>query len=139
MGFRDDELRVRVNKLELLGKLEENRTRHAEIAQKANVGFREQAILGFERMLADAKAGKRIRLSLAISPPEDYTKDYDRAIGMLRMSTDETVELTSRQYDQFVRDDWEWKSSFETTNASYLPAVTGEGNITLPPVVSKVE
>ena len=47
-------------------------------------------------------------------------KDYDRAIGMLEMSIDNEVEITSLEFQHYIQDDWGWKNSFLLSNTKYL-------------------
>lgn len=65
---------------------------------------------------------------LNILAPEDHTDEYDKAIGMLEMSVDDTVLITHDEYRQYVLDEWFWKdrnlralASSRTAKASYTP------------------
>lgn len=49
----------------------------------------------------------------------DQTKDYDMAIGMLRMSVDEYITLEEEDYKCYVLDQWRWKQQFSTSNRGY--------------------
>jgi hypothetical protein len=111
---------VTVRKDELLEVLRKNRAAHREAFLKAQAGYRARAIAELDRSLADARAGRDIRLIVSLPVPEDHTEDYDREIRMLEMHTGNTVELESRLFDQVVMDRWRWSSAFETTNSAYL-------------------
>lgn len=54
-----------------------------------------------------------------LTTPEDHTKDYDRAIQMVEWSIEDTIELDTRQFQQLVMDEWEWKERFDTQIAAY--------------------
>lgn len=111
--------KITVNKAELMEKLKKNREEHREIFLEALDGFRKKAIQMLEERLTLAKAGKYFDLYLHIVQPVDQTKDYDRAIKMLEMSIDASVELSERDFQQYVLDDWSWKDQFLTSNSLY--------------------
>lgn len=111
---------VKLNRLELLEKVEKNRSAHRDLFLKAQEGYREDVIAELDRMLHDAREGKGIRRSISLPEPMDHTKEYDRVIAMLKMSVDDTVVLESREFDQYVLDNWEWKNLATSTNRRYI-------------------
>ena len=117
--------KVTVKRDELLEKLKENKVKHRQIFEKALEGYRLTAIELLDKALEDAKAGRTITTSVYLEEPVDQTKDYDRAIGMLEMSVDDEVTITSQEYAQYVMDDWSWKRQFLTTNMGYAARAEG--------------
>lgn len=111
---------VEVKKSELLMKIKANRAEHRSLFERAQVGFRKRAIEHLDKMLADAKAGREIALYVGLQAPIDKTSDYDRVIGMLEMSVEETIDLDEKSYAQYVLDDWSWKQNVAHLNSSYL-------------------
>jgi hypothetical protein len=111
---------IRVNKAELLGKIKANRATHTDIFERALVKYRELVIVELDKMLAEAKAGRRILRAVNLVEPVNHTRDYDRAIAMLEMSVDKEVKLTASEYAQYVDDDWGWKGQFRTSNSRYV-------------------
>ena len=89
---------VKVDKGELLGILRENRTSHKATVRDAFINYRKLAIEELDKMIAEAKAGKKIRRALELIEPMDMTDAYDTAILMLEMSVDVTVELDSHEF-----------------------------------------
>ena len=114
---------VKVKKVELLKKLQENRKAHKETFDKACEGYRQEVIEKLDLALADAKKGKKINSYLRFEEPVNQTKDYDRAIMMVTMSVDDVLELTEHEFKQYVMDDWSWKDQFMTTDSVYLNKV----------------
>lgn len=57
--------------------------------------------------------------------PENHLDDYDRVIGMLEFSVADKVELTSSDFNAYVRNRWEWHRSFVGSNTAYVQATTG--------------
>lgn len=110
---------VRVERLVLLEKLEENRDAHRDLFLEAQKGYRKAVIKELDQMLQEARDGRPIRRYLELPEPQDHTNDYDNVIAMLEMSVDETIELTSTDFSQYVRDDWSWKALAQLVNTSY--------------------
>jgi len=111
---------VKVKKSELLAKLEENRAAHRAVFEEALEGYREAVIKELEVMLTDARKGKLIRRTVNLVEPMDQTKDYDRAIAMLKMSQDEIISINESDFACYVLDNWRWRDQFIASNSSYL-------------------
>lgn len=119
MGHDNENSGVTVSKAKLLEVLRKNREEHRGAFLAAQKGYREDVIKELDRMLADAREGRNIRVAVGLDAPQDHTKDYDRAIRMLEMCIPEEVFVTEREFDQYVQDEWGWKAQFVGTNAKY--------------------
>lgn len=108
-----------VNKAKLIEIMEKNREAHHQIVVEAQEGFRERVIERLDEMLKMAADGKRIDINVGLQMPQDYTKEYDRVIGMLKLDINETVELDQGQYANWVQDEWNWSRGFTTANSFY--------------------
>jgi hypothetical protein len=96
-----------------------NRDNHRTIYEESFQKYRDMAIAELEQMLAEAKAGKKVRRSIQLTPPMNQTKDYDRVLKMLDMTTDEIVVLSEDDFAQYVMDEWRWKEQFSQINSTY--------------------
>ncbi len=112
-------LTTNTNVENLLAILKKNRGGHRKLYEEAFTEYRRQVVKAMEYNLERAREGGDIRLSLSLRTPEDHTEEYDAVIGLLELSTDDTVELTAHDYERFVLDRWEWQRSFETNTMSY--------------------
>lgn len=111
---------VKVKVDELLVKVKANRKAHRDVFLRASEGYRAAAVAELDKMLEDAKSGKRVRRYLELVEPMDQTKEYDSVISMLELTCDEVVELTSQEFSQYVLDDWSWKDQFTISNSQYI-------------------
>ena len=118
---------IKVDKLELIRKLTENREKHRAIFLEASEGYRTAAIAELDSMLADAKAGKTIRRSVTLVQPMDQTKDYDRALQMLAMSVEDAIVLEESDFRCYVLDEWNWKAGFSASNIRYSKILQDAG------------
>jgi hypothetical protein len=122
MAMIDDfnESFVTVSKTELLEILRKNRDAHRDIFLKAQIGYRKLAIEELDKMLADAREGKRIIRQITLVEPQDHTRDYTRVIQMLEMSQADSIKVTESQFRCYVQDEWNWKDQFIGSTAGYM-------------------
>jgi hypothetical protein len=111
--------KVTVKKAELLAAIRKNRDGHRATFEVAQKGYRAAVIEELDRMLTDAREGRRIRRSIELVEPQDHTKDYDRVIRMLEMSTADEISVTEMQFNQFVLDEWGWTRTFVDSTSRY--------------------
>lgn len=110
---------VKVKKAELLSELRKNKKNHRNIFLEAQKRYAERYIQEIEKRLSDAREGKRFDQYIGLPVPEDHTADYQRAIKMMVMSVEETIELTESEFATYVMDDWAWKRAWAANTASY--------------------
>lgn len=112
---------VRVNRDELLKVLIENREMHVVEYQTSKAERRQK--IAFELGQIHGKMHKDPEWEpediYHWPSPENHQDDYDRAIDMLKMSVSETIELSAQEFDQLVRDNWQWKQEFLRTANTY--------------------
>lgn len=110
---------IQVRKSELLDALARNRETHRAIFLEAVDGYRAEAVKQLEAHIAAIKNGKMPVVYVHLAAPSDHTKDYDRVIGLVEMGVTDTIGLTTQEYANYVKDDWEWKRQFLHSNSTY--------------------
>lgn len=110
---------MKFKKTYLLGEITKNRKQHREIFEEAIEGYRKKAVEELNAHIERIKRGEVIAVRVYYPQPEDHTKDYDRLLEMIKMTTEDEINLTETQFAQYVQDDWSWKHQFLTTNSSY--------------------
>ncbi len=110
---------VKVNRNELLSALKINKEEHRKTFLDAQEGYREDVIDELDRMLKDAREGKKIKRALVLPEPKDHTSSYETAIRMLEMCVDDIIEITDHEFQQLVMDNWNWKADFVGTASNY--------------------
>lgn len=124
-------LTIQVTASEMLKKLEENRTKHAEEYERQIAGYwKEYRDQLEERMVEISVLTDKTRYDPLIgkSPdmlpfPVSFLKDYDVVISMitqaLAIDPAAKIDLDQAQYRQLWMDDWGWKNQFTSNSASY--------------------
>lgn len=113
---------VKVRKTKLLKKLKENMSKHVELAEKAELGYKKAIRVALEGMLSEISNGRIPRFSnlTSLQEPVNNEEEYERAIAMLEMSVDDIIELSEQEFSNFVLDDWSWKQHSVLTNTRYM-------------------
>lgn len=110
---------ITVPKEKLLATLQENREAHRETFLKAQGVFRERVITALDERLQAIRDGQKIDLQIYMPEPVDYTDSYDRAIAMVEWAVGDTMELSEKDFKQFVLNDWDWGRMFAESTVSY--------------------
>jgi len=112
--------KINISKKTLILKLKENRKQHRDIFLRAQEGWKLKVITLMEVNLQAARDNKGIHTYINLHEPKDQTKDYDRVLGMLEYSTDDTIELDESQYNCYMLDEWTWSVADTATKNTYL-------------------
>lgn len=112
---------VRMNKETLIQIVTDNRTEHRSIFEEAIDNWQKEVVKRLETLVTEAKnqPPAQVQIVVNLPKPEDHTSDYDRVLKMLELSLDNELELTDREFAQFVMDDWGWQKPFLTTSSMY--------------------
>jgi hypothetical protein len=126
---------VTVEKQKLLDIIEENKEQHIEDYTEAMKGYRVGVVAGLEQLDKDVKKfAKKVKVALEearnggklktdfsldsysqfnkLVKPESHEKEYTLAFDMIKLDTDDEVELTRGEFKQFVNDEWDWTENF---------------------------
>ena len=121
-------IEVQIPRVALLEALKKNRDSHKAIVAEAREGYVKAARQALVKRMAELDAGKIVTLGFNLSVPVDMTKEYSTVIGMLEMSQEETITLSSAEYRCLVEDAWDWQNNFLMSNSHY--SVTASRRIT---------
>lgn len=118
---------VRVSKANLLKALEENKAEHRQIFEEAIDKWHDEVKLKLARMVEQAKLGPdAVELMVGLPRPDDHTKDYTSVIRLVTMSEDEEFELTYRDFQMYVMDEWGWQAAFLASTSAYSGTARGK-------------
>lgn len=51
--------------------------------------------------------------------PEHHLEEYTSAIEMAKWDENDTMDLTTTEFEAYVRDNWEWRKDFDRTVLAY--------------------
>jgi hypothetical protein len=110
---------VKLNKEKLIEVITKNRAGHRSAFDQAFDGYRKECISVLEENIRNLKEKKAHIVRFNEYAPEDHTEDYDTVLEMLAMSVDPVVELTHQEFENYVRDNWDWKERWAASNLKY--------------------
>lgn len=121
------DLTITVGKAKLLGALDHNRAKHLAAYEKAVKGWHRLLERELNAKLSELK-GQKTRAPrseknlghIANQRPQHYLGYYDQAIEMLSFGVDVQIELTAEQFQQYVKDQWNWSGTFTSSNSAYV-------------------
>ena len=113
---------VKVEKAELLDIVRKNQKKHVKDFEESVKDYKKAAIKVAKEHVDLAKSGdleQIAKIRAMPAKPTSYEKEYDRAIRMLELSVDDTIELEDEIFNQLVLDEWSWKHAFVASGALY--------------------
>lgn len=139
---------VRVSRLTLLAKLQQNRETHLQVFNEAMAGYKamalekvNEAFAGLEARLQKKKEEIIARLetftaetadqfsdyfivleqvAVSLKKPVSYVDAYDAAIDMAKFDTRDELDLSGAEFQCFLRDQFDWSHEFSAVNTMYL-------------------
>lgn len=114
---------VKVNKAVLLERVEANRKQHEADYIEAFETWKIARRRELSKWLEDHQAGKDVPNHTTLVKPTEHLDDYDRAVDMIRMSVDDTIDIDEDSFSKYVRDEWDWKQNFSALNTFYKNAI----------------
>jgi fibronectin type 3 domain-containing protein len=113
---------VKMDRKELLKIVKENATKHVADYDEAVADYKVAVVKLAKANLklantADLNEFRKIK-SLPQSPT-NYAENYTRAIRMLELSVEDTIEVEEHVFNQLVLDEWGWKQQFVAQSALY--------------------
>jgi hypothetical protein len=113
---------VKVEKNELLGIVRDNKKKHVKEFEESVKDYKKAALKVAKEHVDLAKTGELDQIAKIRAMPQrpaSYEKEYDRAIRMLELSVEDTIELEEDIFNQLVLDEWHWKNQFTASSALY--------------------
>jgi hypothetical protein len=117
---------IKMNRLELLKIVQENKTKHIAEYLEAVVDYKKLVLqIATENLHVARTADMKQFLKIKAHPsaPNSYEDSYKRAIRMLELSIDEVIEIEEDVFNQLVLDEWSWKRGFSASNAMYKSSI----------------
>lgn len=110
---------VTVKKTDLVEALKSNLEKHTKQLAIIKDERKSEMIEALRKLLDDLAADGEGPENLRFPLPADHRDDYERAIRMAEMSVDDNIELDQQEFNQYVMDNWLWKTDFLRTALAY--------------------
>lgn len=113
---------VKLNKNELLGIVRANKEKHIADYVESVADYKTAVVKLAKANLKLANTGELesiAKIKAMPSKPVSYEDAYSRAIRMLELSVEDTIDLEEHIFNQLVLDEWSWKQNFVAASAMY--------------------
>lgn len=116
---------IKVQKAELASKIEANMAKHKQEFERAHAAWIQQFLGGAEGFLSEVLDGRHGVPGLLLKfirdneEPSYHLSEYEAALEMLSMSTDDHVVISSHEFRELARDEWGWKEHFIANSSKY--------------------
>lgn len=113
---------VKLNKVELLGIVRENKAKHILAYKEAVDDYINAArtIVNFNvDRINEGTVESISKCRMVPVAPKSYEDEYSRAIRMLELSVETEIELEADVFNQLVLDEWHWKNQFAVMASTY--------------------
>jgi hypothetical protein len=120
-------MEVSCKKGEVLGTLKKNREEHVELVEDSRRGYIEKAKRALVEKMDAVAQGKIVALRFNLHLPVDHTAEYDTAIRMLEMHTEDTIKLSADEVRCLIENKWDWMQDFIAKNEVYSPLFETKG------------
>ncbi len=120
-GFqqRNGDRTLEVNKADVIKAVKANKKAHQEAYAKAVVAYKKEALKQLAEQTKKAEAGD-LKVRLDLTTPVDMGTSYDDIIEMFEFDVNEVIELTQREYNEYVKDKTESARHALMSNSMYL-------------------
>jgi hypothetical protein len=112
VGIYDSGMVVTIKTDKLLERLKANRTEHIRVYNESLKLWQNELTVtchGIEG--SDYVDFPGVLKDLNRDCPTSHELEYDRVIDMFGMSTQDEIELSGDMFNQYCRDEWDWKQS----------------------------
>ena len=116
----NNKLKVEVKVQDVLKALQENRNQHEVSYHEARKKYVTEASEKLRERANALTTGDAKDHHVHVVVPVNFLEEYDNAISMLEMTTQETIQLDAEQFKAYIKDDWSWKKEFNAVNSAYL-------------------
>lgn len=117
--MRNGNRTIKVNKQELINKIEENKQAHIKAYRKAVTAYKKEALKQLKELTKEVRGGD-LQIRLNLTTPVDNEKNYDKIIEMFTWEVDEEVELGQTEFTEYVQDETEFARHALMSNSMYI-------------------
>lgn len=109
---------IKINKQKLIDKITENKLEHIKDYEEAVLAYKTEA----HNQLAKCKEeldGGSLKIGLKLITPINRSEEYDKVIEMFKWEIEEEVEITQREFNEYVHDDNDDSKYAKLQNSMY--------------------
>ena len=110
---------IKVNKIDLITKIKENKKNHVEEYAKAVIAYKKEALRQLIDLTKKVNKGE-LNVKLELTTPIDNAENYNKVIEMFVWEVEEIVELEQNEFLEYVQDETEFARIAKMSNTAYF-------------------
>lgn len=121
-----DERTTQALTVSVLEKLRKNLDEHRALVLAAQQGYLDEAQRLLKKRLRDIRLGRTTSMQFDLRSVQDHSKDYETVIAILELHLEAggtTIQLKAADVVKYIRNEWDWKRSFDEITTSYMARV----------------
>jgi len=109
---------VRIKKSDLIEAIMKNKESHVEDFNRAVEAYKKEAIKQLKNGIKEAKKGS-LKIRLDLVTPINRSDEYDKIIRIFQWEVADEVDLTQREFLEYVEDENEYAIQAKFSNSTY--------------------
>lgn len=121
MNLQQLNIKVTVKIADVIEALMANQMTHIEQYEEARVAYFKRLSAFLSELYGDAEEHvlRPDNYRINLTPPVNACKMYDQYIEMLSLAQEDTMVITTQEYQCFFADEWSWAQSAKAINSTY--------------------
>jgi hypothetical protein len=95
---------IKINKQKLIDKITENKLEHIKDYEEAVVAYKAEAYKQLNKVKEELDGGS-LKIRLNLITPVNISQEYDKVLEMFNWEVAEEIEITQREFNEYVHDD----------------------------------
>lgn len=109
---------MKISKASLIKKIQENKEAHLNEYNEAVEAYKKEAAKQLKQAVKDLKNGS-LKIKLNLVTPVNRVEEYDKVIEMFNWEVENEIELSQREFNEYVHDDNESSKAAKLMNSTY--------------------
>lgn len=109
---------IKINKQQLINKIIENKEAHIKDYEEAVLAYKTEAYKQLTKCKEELDGGS-LKIGLKLVTPVNRGEEYDKVIEMFKWEINEEVEITQKEFNEYVHDDNEDSKYAKFQNSTY--------------------
>jgi len=109
---------ITIDKNQLITTILENKNNHIKDYKEAVKAYKIEAKKQLQQATQDLKDGK-LKIKLNLITPVDRSLDYDKVVEMFKWEQKDSIEITQKEFNEYVLDETQEALQAKMLNSSY--------------------
>ena len=109
---------IKISKSKLIEKISENKEAHIKDFNEAVIAYKVEAQKQLEIAQKELNDGS-LKIKLNLVTPVNRAEEYDKVIEMFKWEIDDEIQITQREFNEYVHDDTEDAKMSRMLNSTY--------------------